>query len=117
MLQDAIMSIRRANDESERRRSAMVSRRRPIQLLDHWLSQVETLVERNHRVVPEPLIGEISVFLRALDPLLSRKVRNNGKRDAVLVLDVLFEAEEKFLPALEFEDDAVEALASSYFEG
>jgi len=98
MLQDAIMSIRHANEETLRRRSALLSRRRPIRLLDKWLSQVEALVEHNDRVVPEPLIGEIAGFLGQVDPLLHRRLGMNGKREAVRVLNVLFKAEEQFLP-------------------
>lgn len=98
MLADAIISIRHADEEALRRRHALRSRRRPIQLLDHWLSQVETLIERNDAVVPEPLVSEIARFLGKLNPRLHRRLRRNGKREAVRVLDVLFEAEEQFLP-------------------
>ena len=98
MLQDAIISIRYANEEALRRHNALRSRRRPIQLIDHWLTQVETLMERNDRVVPEPLIGEIARFLRKLDPRLHGRLQRNSKREASRVLDVLFEAEEQFLP-------------------
>lgn len=92
------MSIRFADEEALRRRNAVRSRRRPIQLIDHWLSQVETLIERDDRVVPEPLIGEIARFVRKLDPRLLGRLRRNSKREASRVLDVLFEAEEQFLP-------------------
>lgn len=99
MLQDAIMSIRFANEQALRRRNPLRSRRRPIQLIDHWLAQVETLIERNDRIVPEPLVGEIAGFLGELDPPLHRRLQRNSKREALRVLDVLFEAEEQFLPA------------------
>ncbi|HEX9100304.1 MAG TPA: hypothetical protein VF956_12520 [Candidatus Dormibacteraeota bacterium] len=98
MIQDAVISIRRADEEAMRRRHALRARRRPIQLLDHWLSQVESLIERNDAVVPEPLVGEIARFLGKLNPRLHRRLRRNGRREAVRVLDVLFEAEEEFLP-------------------
>lgn len=97
MLEDAILTIRSANEEALRRRHALISRGRPIRLLDHWLSQVETLVERNDPVVPEPLIGEIAGFLGKLNPPLYRRLRKIGRRRATRVLDLLFEAEEQFL--------------------
>jgi hypothetical protein len=108
MLQDAILSIRRADDQALRRRSAVLSRRRPIRLLDHWVSLVETLVERDEPVVPEPLIDQITGFIGELDPLLCRKLKKNGTQDSVQVLDVLFEAEEQFLPTRLIADDVVE---------
>lgn len=98
MLEDANQMIRRANEEALRRRNELRARRRPIQLLDHWLSQVETLIERNAAVVPEPLIGEIAAYLGKHDPGLYRRLRRNGKRKVSRVLDLLFEAEEQFLP-------------------
>jgi len=92
------MVIRRQNEEALRRRNAAVSGRRPIRLLDHWLDQVETLVERDDAVVPEPLIGEIAGFLGTFDSDLNRRLRSHGRRKASRVLDLLFEAEELFLP-------------------
>lgn len=113
ILQDAIMSIRRADGESQRRQSELLARRRPIRLLDHWLNQLETLVERDDPIVPEPLIGEITGFLGMLDPHLYRKLTKNGRRESVQVLDVLFEAEEQFLPAPPVPADDVQRRSSS----
>jgi hypothetical protein len=98
MIEDANTSIRRANEEASRRRTALISRRRPLRQLDHWLSQVETLLERNEPVVPEPLISEIAGFLGKLDPRLYRRLRRDRRRKASRVLDLLFEVEELFLP-------------------
>lgn len=47
MIEDANISIRRADEAAFHRRHALMARRFPVQLLDHWLSEVETLVERN----------------------------------------------------------------------
>ncbi len=55
-------------------------------------------MEHNKAVVPEPLIGEIEGFLATEDPRLHRRLRRKGKLEACRVLDVLLEAEEKFLP-------------------
>jgi hypothetical protein len=98
MLEDAIISIRRANEAAARRGNELFSRRRPVQLLDKWLSQVETLIEHDARVVPEPLTAEIAGFIANLDPRLHRRLRRRGGLEAGQVLDVLFEAEEQFLP-------------------
>ncbi|GEM_PF-2455831 len=98
MLEDAIISIRRANKKARHRRNALLARRRPVRLLDDWLNQVEMLMERNEPAVPEPLIGEIAGFLGEQDPLLYRRLRRNDRPKVSQVLDLLFKAEEQFLP-------------------
>lgn len=98
MLEDAIISIRRANEATVRRENASFALRRPVQMLDDWLSQVETLMERHEALVPEPLVAEIAGFLAREDPRSHRRLRMKGKLEAWRVLDVLFEAEEQFLP-------------------
>lgn len=100
MIEEANISIRRADEAARRRHNARLQHRRPVQLLDAWLDQVEMLVERKEPVVPEPLLGEIAGFLGKQDPLLCRKLSRNGIHDAVRVLNVLFQAEEQFLPAM-----------------
>jgi len=97
LLSDAIRNIRFANEEALRRRVALRSRRRPIHLLDNWLGQVETLMERDDPVVPEPLNDEILGFIVQLSPRLHRRLRQNSGRDALTVLEVLFDAEEQCL--------------------
>jgi hypothetical protein len=98
MIEEANLIIWRANLEAQRRRDATVYGRRPIQLLDRWLDEVETLVEQNDTVVPEPLIGEIAGFLGRFDTRLFHRLQSQRRRKASRVLDVLFEAEELFLP-------------------
>lgn len=98
MLSEANRHIHLANDEALRRRDSLRLRRRPIQLLDNWLSQVETLMERDEPVVPERLIDEISGFIVQLSPRLHRRLRRNSGRNALRVLEVLFDAEEQVLP-------------------
>lgn len=93
------MSIARANDEAMRRRDALRLRRRPIELLDGWLNQVETLIERKDVVVPEPLASEISSFLGRLDLRAHPRHRKRERPKASRVLDLLFAAQEEFLPA------------------
>jgi len=100
MLADTIVSIRRAHQLALRRRKARDTRRHPISLVDRWLSEVETLLEQNHQVVPMPLITEIAGFLRLLDGRLYQRLRSNDKRDSLQVLGVLFEAEEQLLREL-----------------
>lgn len=100
MIEEANISIRRADDAALRRRNALLERRRPVRVLDAWLSQVETLVERNEPIVPEPLLGQIAGFLWQQDPLLYGRLRKGRKLEVLRVLDVLFEAEEQFLPGM-----------------
>ena len=99
-LQDTNWTIRRAEQAAVRRREAFLARRRPLLLLDHWLGQVETLIERQDPVVPEPLISEIAGFLGKFHPPLYRRLHKTGRRKASRVLDLLFEAEERFLPTV-----------------
>jgi hypothetical protein len=98
MIEDANISIRRANADALRHHDALRASRRPVQLLDRWVSQVETLVERKASMVPEPLFSQIAGFLGKQDLRLYRRLRRHGKFDAARVLDVLFDAEEQFLP-------------------
>jgi hypothetical protein len=98
LIEDAVLTIRHANEVAFRRRRALVARRLPMRLLDYWLCEVEKLIERNEPRVPEPLMGEIVGFLGKLDPRLYRRLRRKGNLDAQKVLDALFEAEEQFLP-------------------
>lgn len=49
MLSDAINSIQVAEDQALRRRAELRSRRRPIQLLDYWVAQVEMLLSMTSR--------------------------------------------------------------------
>ena len=100
MIEEANLSIRRADDAALRRRNVQLERRRPVRLLDAWVSQVETLVERKESIVPQPLFGQIAGFLWKLDPLLYGRLRKGRKLEALRVLDVLFEAEEQFLPGM-----------------
>jgi hypothetical protein len=100
MIEEANISIRGADDAALRRHKAQVERRRPVRLLDAWLSQVETLVERKESLVPQPLFGQIARFIWKLDPLLHRRLGRGRKPEALRVLDVLFEAEEQFLPGM-----------------
>lgn len=66
--------------------------------LDRWLNQVESMLEDDRRVVPEPLVKEIAGYLRDVDPKLHRALLRNRAREASRVLDVLFDAQEYLLP-------------------
>jgi hypothetical protein len=100
MIEEANVSIRRADAAAVRYRNALRVHRRPMRLLDAWLRQVETLVEHEEPIVPEPLLGEIGRFLWKQDPRLYGRLSKGRKLQALRVLDVLFEAEERFLPQL-----------------
>lgn len=100
MIEEANISIRGAHDAELRRHNAQLDRRRPVRMLDAWLSQVEALVERKESIVPQPLFGQIARFIWKLDPLLHGRLGRGRKTEALRVLDVLFEAEEQFLPGV-----------------
>jgi hypothetical protein len=91
------MSIQYANEAALRRHSALRSRRYPIELVDSWVNEVETLIEHKNRVVPEPLITEIAGFLGQTDTRIYRRLRRNGKPDTGTLLEILFEVEERLL--------------------
>ena len=97
MLKDAIISIGRADEVARLRNVAFLAHQRPVRLLDHWVNQVEMLMERHEPAVPEPLMGEIAGFLGELYPLLYRRLWANDKPRASHVLALLFEAEEACL--------------------
>ncbi len=80
------------------RRQRMLARRADLRRLDTWLNEVESMLEGDQRVVPEPLVKEIAVFLREVDPKLHRALLRNRTRDASRVLDILFDAQEYMLP-------------------
>jgi hypothetical protein len=98
VLREANAEIRRTQFADSVRRSHRDGRRRDVRRLDRWLGQIETLLERDRTTVPEPLVGEIADFLIGVDPKLHRDLVRNGGREAVRVLDVLFEAQETLLP-------------------
>jgi hypothetical protein len=100
MLSDTIVSTRLANQLSMRLRMARDTRRHSQSLVDGWLEEVENLLENDDKVVPRPLITEISGFLRLLDHGLYRRLQSNGDRDSSQVLAVLFEAQERLLLVL-----------------
>ena len=61
---------------------------------------MESLVERELSV-PKPLLVQIAGFLGEQDPRLYRRLRRKGRLEAWRVLDLLFEAEEQFLPRVD----------------
>ena len=77
------------------RRARLEAWKRPSRIVDRWLDAVELLLERDERTVPEPLFREIGDFVREQTPSLQRKLRRNRRRDAVRVLDLLFDAQEE----------------------
>jgi hypothetical protein len=98
MLEDAIISIGHANEAARDRNDALLAHRLPVRMLDHWLNQIEMLMERNVHAVPARLVGEIAGFLGEQDPILYRRLRARKQVRASQVLDLLFEAEEELLP-------------------
>jgi hypothetical protein len=98
LLSEAVEEIRLKAAEDARRRRELAARRQAIRRVDYWLNDVESMLEEDQRTVPEPLVREIAVFLRSVDPKLQRSLLRNRAREASRVLDVLFDAQEALLP-------------------
>ena len=98
MLSEAMADICLADEVAAQRRRRLQERRDAIERLDHWLQQVETMLERDRHTVPEELLGEIGDFVGRIDPKLQHSLMRNGSGEAVAVLDVLFAAQEVVLP-------------------
>jgi hypothetical protein len=110
VISGAIRDIVLAEQIDQRRRRETLDRKAAIRRLDRWLHQVETLLEANHRSVPEPLVKDIAGFVRTISPKLHRSLLRNREREASRVLDVLFDAQQHLLPSIvdevgELEDD------------
>jgi hypothetical protein len=98
MLREAAADIRRGEEEAAERRRRLRERRAALERLDSWLHEVEGMLERDRHTVPEDLVGEIGDFVERIDPKLRNSLRLNPTREAVAVLDVLFDAQEAVLP-------------------
>lgn len=98
MLSDAVADMCRADELEAERRRRLQERREAIERLDSWLQEVECMLERDRRTVPEALVGEIGDFVGRIDPKLRNSLMRNEDREAVAVLDVLFDAQEVVLP-------------------
>lgn len=110
MIVDAIRDIRLAEALDARRREELALRRQSIRTLDVWLQDIESLLERNRRTVPEPLVREIATFVRGVSPKLHRSLLRNREREASRVLDILFGCQEHLMPGEAGED--LEEIAS-----
>jgi hypothetical protein len=98
MLSEAMADICLADEVAAQRRRRLQERRDAVERLDRWLQQVETMLERDRNTVPEELLGEIGDFVGRIDPKLRTSLMGSGSREAVAVLDVLFDAQEVVLP-------------------
>ena len=95
MFVDAIDQLAKDQADDRARHARREARRRPIRTVDGWLEAVESILQDDRCTVPEPLFREIGAFLRQQTPPLDRKLRRNRRRDAVRVLNVLFDAQEQ----------------------
>ena len=100
MLSDAIRDIDLARKAHEARRRGLGASRRSLRQLDLWIEQLESMLERDERVVPEPFVKVVSRYVRPIDAKLYRSIRRNRERDAVKLLDTLFDAQQAVLPGL-----------------
>jgi hypothetical protein len=98
MLSDAVADMCRADELAAERQRRLHERRAAIERLDRWLQEVEGMLEHDRQVVPEDLVGEIGHFVERIDPKLRNSLKRMEERDAVTVLDVLFDAQEVVLP-------------------
>ena len=98
MLREAIKDIQRSDESSKVRHHQLAASRVQMRRLDHWLGQVEAMLEQDHKTVPEPLVSEIAEFVQDIDPKLRRDLARNRGRSATRVLDVLFDAQEVLMP-------------------
>lgn len=85
MLSQAIEDIRRGYQLAEDRRQAEIRRRAGVRQVDHFLFQVENVIEGKHPAIPEMLMDEIMDFVRPIS--------RNITRNPVRVLDVLYDAQ------------------------
>jgi hypothetical protein len=72
--------------------------RQPIRQVDAWLGALEELILQEHRVVPEPLYGEINTFIEGLDSRLRRRLGWTPNTDPTYLLDKMFYLQEMLLP-------------------
>ena len=100
MLREAAADIRRGEEQAAERRRQLRERRASLERLDLWLHEIEGMLERDRHTVPEALVGEIGDFVERIDPKLRNSLTLNPNREAVAVLDVLFDAQEAVLPKL-----------------
>jgi hypothetical protein len=98
MLREAIREIQSSNENSIQRHHQLAASRVQMRRLDHWLGQVEAMLEQDRKTVPEPLVSEIAEFVQDIDPRLRRDLVRNRGRSATRVLDVLFDAQEQLMP-------------------
>jgi hypothetical protein len=98
MLREAMADICLADEVAAQRRRHLQERRDAIERLDHWLQEVETVLERDRHTVPEELLGEIGDFVGRIDPKLQNSLMRESHGEAVAVLDILFDAQEVILP-------------------
>lgn len=65
-----------------------------VRQVDHFLLQIENLIEGRHPAVPEALMEDILRFVRPISRKLYRVLTRNITCDPVRVLDVLFDAQQ-----------------------
>ena len=100
MLSDAIEEIHREFEAAADRRNQELKRRADVRRVDDFLLCVEDIIENRRGPVPEPVMDDITGFVRPLSRKLLRALNRNVTRDPVRVLDVLFACQQLLLPRL-----------------
>ena len=95
MLSDAIRDIDQAVqlDREERERRQEV--RAGFEQAEHYMWQIEEMLEDGAPHVPDPLVTEIARFVRPYSRRLARVLTRDPERNPVQVLDVLFDVQER----------------------
>ena len=95
MIRRASDEIRKFEAQERRRRKLHAAERQHIEQVDQWMHTIEELLEADQATVPEDLFRDIAIFIRQRAPTLYRNLRDDvHERNAVQVLDVLFDVQE-----------------------
>jgi hypothetical protein len=93
MLSDAIREMERAAHVDERARRRRIEARAELTRAEAYAAEVEDLVAREQRAVPETLAVEIRRFVRGYSRRLARALGTQPR--PAPVLDVLFDVQER----------------------
>jgi hypothetical protein len=99
MLRDALREMQQAARVDERARRRRVEARAELTRAEAYAAEVEELVAREQRAVPEWLTAEIRRFVRGHSRRLARAL--GGQPRPAPVLDVLFDVQERIQQRME----------------
>ena len=94
MIRHASDEIRRSEAEERTRRRVHAAKRQQIDQLDQWTQAIEEILEADQVTVPKDLFRDIANFTHQQAPALYHNLRHVHDRNAVRVLDILFDVQE-----------------------